>query len=199
LDKIGKGERTKHQIELKAMALASKIGLGSLTIGGLAKEVGMSKSGLFAHFKSKENLQLSVLYCYNSMYMEKVWEPALQLPKGVERLRAFLQNWLEFIHSDLLPGGCVFRSAGYELDDTEGATRDLLVKMFNNYYKGVYSQVEKIKSIGEFKKDLDVKKFIYEAEGIVQAYNLFDRLLQRPNATEYLIKSFDELLERSRV
>ena len=197
VEKLGKGERTRATIEIKAMALASEIGLESITIGTLAKAVGMSKSGLFSHFKSKENLQLAVLRCYHQVYAENVWEPSMKAERGIPRLKTLLNNWLKLIKSNILPGGCLFRSTSYEYDDSEGAVRDLLVEMQDAYFNGLYKVIWRAVKIGHFKEDLDIKQFIFETEGYIQAYHHFDRLLKKPDAEEYLRRSFELLIDRS--
>ena len=122
-----KGERTRAAILDHALAAASERGLEGLSIGGLAKEAGLSKSGLFAHFSSKENLQIQVLETAVHRFVETVISPALRERRGIPRIRALFDNWLGWDRDAGLPGGCIFISTANELDDRPGPVRDRLV------------------------------------------------------------------------
>ena len=115
-----KGEETRAAIVEVGLATASKVGLGALSLGELAKEVGLSKSGLFAHFDSKENLQLAVVRRAIERFVEVVIAPALAEPRGEPRVRALFYNWFHWSRSSELPGGCFFIAASSELDDQPG-------------------------------------------------------------------------------
>src|SRR5258706_11420071 len=121
-----KGEQTRTLILNEAVALASQVGLEGLSIGSLADRLTMSKSGLFAHFGSKEELQLLTLRQAQALFLEDVFAPALKQARGLPRLRALFSNWLQWVKRDL-PGGCLILAASAEYDDRPGAVRDLLV------------------------------------------------------------------------
>ena len=123
-----KGELTRQSIVEHAAGLASRIGLGGITIGALAGDLDLSKSGLFAHFRSKEALQLQVLEHAAARFTELVIRPALAAPRGEPRLRALFDRWRRWPEASGLPGGCLFVQAAVELDDQPGPARDQLVQ-----------------------------------------------------------------------
>src|SRR5215831_17925269 len=124
---MSKGEETRERILDRAFRTATRDGLGGLSIGTLASELGMSKSGLFSHFGSKEDLQIEVLRAASQRFEEYVWRPALKAPRGEPRLRKLVERWLLWVNEPSMPGGCLFVAAGVELDDREGRARDFLV------------------------------------------------------------------------
>src|SRR5262245_18736136 len=122
-----KGASTRERILERAYRLASRDGLEGLSLGRLAAEIGLSKSGLFAHFQSKEELQVEVLRQAAQRFIEVVWGPALRAPRGEPRLRQLFTGWLRWLDDPTSPGGCVFAAASVELDDHDGRARDFLV------------------------------------------------------------------------
>src|ERR1700759_3366835 len=121
-----KGAETRERILTRAIQLASQRGLEGLSIGDRAADLGLSKSGLFAHFGSKEDLQVEVLRAAGSRWEQSVWKPALKAAAGRPRLVAFFEHWLRWISDPTWPGGCLFMAAATELDDREGKARDFL-------------------------------------------------------------------------
>src|SRR3954463_7915747 len=119
-----KGDETRSAVLGSALSLATQLGLEGITIGKLAEHCGMSKSGLFAHFSSKENLQVAILEEASARFVALVVAPALKKPRGEPRLRALFDNWLAWSKVDFMPGGCIFVQAGVELDDRPGPARD---------------------------------------------------------------------------
>ncbi|MEO5762114.1 MAG: TetR/AcrR family transcriptional regulator, partial [Vicinamibacteria bacterium] len=117
---LSKGETTRAAILDAALATASRVGFEALSIGELAKEVGLSKSGLFAHFTSKEDLQIEVVKKAISKFVELVVTPSLKQPRGEPRVRAMFENWFDWSRASELPGGCLFIAASSELDDRPG-------------------------------------------------------------------------------
>src|SRR5882724_11291165 len=124
-----KGADTRHAVLERAVALASRVGLGGLTIGTLAEDLQLSKSGLFGHFRSKEALQIQVLDHAASRFVEAVVRPALAQPRGEPRLRSLFHRWLDWARSSPMPGGCLFVAAATELDDKEGPVRERLQQL----------------------------------------------------------------------
>ena len=123
------GERSRNAILREAAQLATVEGIGGLSIGRLADAVGMSKSGLFAHFGSKEELQLATIETASALFTEQVVEPALAAPTGLERLRQLAENFLRHVEDGVYPGGCFFASVAAEMDTHPGPVRDLAVQV----------------------------------------------------------------------
>ena len=195
---LKKGEATRAAILEEALALASQVGLEGLSIGELARRLGMSKSGLFAHFASKENLQVEVLRSAAERFVELVIRPALQQPRGEPRVKALFESWLAWARADFSPGGCLFVSAAVELDDRPGAPRDYLVQAQRDFLGAIATAARIAVEEGHFRPDLDPEQFAYDLYSIYLAYHHFSRLLRAPEAEPRLRRAFAALLERSR-
>ena len=193
---MGKGEETRRAIIDEALELASTVGLEKLTIGALAGTTGMSKSGLFAHFRSKEQLQLQVLAEARQRFIEMVIAPAMQKPRGEARLRSIFESTMKQWEEDL-PGGCIFHAVSAELDDQPGPARDYLVETQRDYADTLRRAAEIAVEEGEFRKDLDLDQFVFELGSITAAYHHFGRLLGDPEADQRARKMFQGLLARS--
>lgn len=179
---MSKGAETKQQILDQALRLASEAGLEGLSIGALAARVGMSKSGLFAHFSSKDNLDVAVLEEASRRFVDLVVAPALREPRGEPRVRALLERWLLWVKQDFLPGGCIFLAAAVELDDRPGPARERLVAAQRDWHETLAQAVRIAQREGHFRSDLDPEQFAFEAFGMVESYMFFARLLQHENA-----------------
>ena len=193
---MGKGEETRQAIVDQALELVSTVGLDKLTIGALAGATGMSKSGLFAHFNSKEQLQLHVLAEARQRFIEIVIAPALQKPRGEARLRAIFESSMKQ-WEDELPGGCIFHAVSAELDDRPGPARDYLIEIQRDYADTLRRAAEIAIEEGEFRKDLDLDQFVFELGSITAAYHHFGRLLGDPAAERRAHNMFEGLLARS--
>jgi len=193
---MGKGEETKQAIVDEALELVSTVGLEKLTIGALAGATGMSKSGLFAHFRSKEQLQLQVLAEARERFIEIVIAPALKKPRGEARLRAIFESTMKQWERDL-PGGCIFHAVSAELDDQPGPARDYLVETQRDYADTLRRAAEIAVEEGQFRKDLDLDQFVFELGSITAAYHHFGRLLGDPAAEQRAHNMFEGLLARS--
>jgi AcrR family transcriptional regulator len=193
---MGKGEETKQAIVDEALELVSTVGLEKLTIGALASATGMSKSGLFAHFRSKEQLQLQVLAEARERFIEIVIAPALKKPRGEARLRAIFESTMKQWEHDL-PGGCIFHAVSAELDDQPGPARDYLVETQRDYADTLRRAAEIAVEEGQFRKDLDLDQFVFELGSITAAYHHFGRLLGDPDAEQRAHNMFEGLLARS--
>jgi AcrR family transcriptional regulator len=193
---MGKGEETKQAIVDEALELVSTVGLEKLTIGALASATGMSKSGLFAHFRSKEQLQLQVLAEARERFIEIVIAPALKKPRGEARLRAIFESTMKQWERDL-PGGCIFHAVSAELDDQPGPARDYLVETQRDYADTLRRAAEIAVEEGQFRKDLDLDQFVFELGSITAAYHHFGRLLGDPDAEQRAHNMFEGLLARS--
>lgn len=193
---MGKGEETKQAIIDEALDLVSTVGLEKLTIGALASATGMSKSGLFAHFRSKEQLQLQVLEEARQRYIDVVLAPALEKPRGEARVRAIFEGTMKQWEQEL-PGGCIFYAVSAELDDQPGPARDYLIKIQRDQQEALKRAAQIAVEEGEFRKDLDLDQFVFELGSISGAYHHFGRLLGDPNAEKHARRAFEALLDRS--
>jgi AcrR family transcriptional regulator len=195
---VRKGELTRHAILDRATGLASKVGLGGLTIGALATELDLSKSGLFAHFRSKEALQIQVLEHGAELFVERVVRPALAAPRGEARMRALFERWLDWVRSSVMPGGCLFVQASTELDDQPGPVRDRLVDFQRQWRDVIATSVRKGIEAGAFRRDVDPEQFAYDTLGVLLAYHHASRLLRDPRAEARARTAFDALLAAAR-
>jgi AcrR family transcriptional regulator len=191
-----KGAITRHAILERATDLASQVGLAGLTIGQLADALDLSKSGLFAHFQSKESLQIKVLEYGAARFVEHVIKPALGEPRGVPRLRALFERWLEW--DGLLSGGCVFVAAASELDDRPGPVRDRLVELQLLWLDVLATSFRKAIEAGHVSADADPEQFAQDLYGIMLAWHHHSRLLGDRAAERRARHAFDALLAAAR-
>lgn len=189
-----KGEQTKSLILESALKLVSVEGLGAVSIGRLAKSVGLSKSGLFAHFKSKDALQEEVLEQASSEFVANVVRPALKKPRGLPRLQAIFDNWLRWASSGRLPGGCIFVGAAVELDDKPGPLRDFLVATQKDWVKTLATAAQLAVEEGHLPKTSEPEQIAFEIYGIMMSYHLYKRLLGDRQARTKAQNAYDRLL-----
>jgi AcrR family transcriptional regulator len=194
---MGKGDATKQAVLDEAAELASRVGLGGLTIGTLAAATKLSKSGLYAHFASKEALQVEVLRHARERFTDVVLRPALASPRGEPRLRTFFDAWLEW-QSNGYGGGCIFVDAASEFDDQEGPVRDELVRAERDKQESVALIVGTAVAEGHFRADVEPEQFAYELEGIVLAHHQASRLLRDAGARARAGRAFERLLDACR-
>jgi AcrR family transcriptional regulator len=195
---MGKGALTRHSILERATSLASQAGLGGLTIGGLAEELQLSKSGLFAHFRSKEALQIQVLEHAAECFVAAVVRPALQAPRGEPRLQALFELWLSWGRSTPMPGGCIFVAAATELDDRPGPVRDRLIALQRDWLAVIATSFRKAVETGYCRADADPEQFAHDLYGVMLAYHHASRLLDDPKAETRARRAFSSLLEDAR-
>jgi AcrR family transcriptional regulator len=194
-----KGEQTRAAILDEALRIASKLGLEGLTIGSLADATGMSKSGLFAHFGSREDLQLAVLEHAAQLYGEKVFIPVLKIERGLPRLRALFERWLEWTIESGLPGGCIMISTAIEYDDRPGPIRDAAIA---NQHRGNAITQKAIRLAieeGHLTPETDPEQISFEMLGLVLASHNHRRLLGDREARKRALTAFDELIARHTV
>lgn len=195
---MSKGETTRAAILDVALATASKVGLEALSIGELAKEVGLSKSGLFAHFASKEDLQIEVVRKAIDRFIELVITPALKKPRGEPRVRALFENWFHWSRASELPGGCLFIAASSELDDQPGPLRDLLLASQKDWLS-VLAQAAKVAvEEGHFKANLDAEQFAWQLDAFILGYHHSARLLRSKDAEKRAQSAFESLIRAAR-
>lgn len=159
---VPKGERTRESILRVAVNLASVEGLEGLTIGRLADELKMSKSGLFAHFGSKEDLQLATVDMARQIFIEHVIRPALSEPEGMPRLWALCDNWLDHVEKKVFQGGCFFTAASFEFDSRPGPVRNRIVDAMRSWLDNLAHAVERAQKAGHMRTSVDPARFAFE-------------------------------------
>src|SRR5262245_48109409 len=192
-----KGEQTRTLILNEAVALASRVGLEGLSIGSLAARLGLSKSGLFAHFGSKEDLQILTLKQAQSLFQETVFSPALTEPRGLPRLRALFSNWLAWLEHDL-PGGCLMLAASVEYDDRPGAVGALLVAGQRELRGAMAKAIRLAIDAGHLSRDTDPWQLAFDLFGIVLAAHHDRRLLGDVRSLDRARAAFERLIETHR-
>lgn len=195
---MSKGEETRSHVLREALALASEVGLEGVSIGKLAERVGLSKSGLFAHFDSKESLQVQILAEAIARFADMVVAPAIKKPRGEPRVRALFENWLKWAVADFMPGGCIFIAAAVELDDKPGPARDLLVGSQRDWLEVLAEAARIAIREGHFRSNLDVGQFAHEAYSIAYGHHFVSRLLREPKALQRTRKGFERLIDDAR-
>ena len=195
---MGKGDETRAAVLDFALREASRVGLEGLSIGNLARDLGLSKSGLFAHFQSKEALQIQVLETAAARFLETVMAPALRVPRGEPRIRALFERWLEWSDVLGLPGGCIFVAAAAELDDREGPVREALVRSQRDWLEALARAARLAVEVGHFRADLDAAQFAHELYSILLGFHHARRLLRDPDARRRAERAFEALVARSR-
>ena len=191
-----KGERTRAAILDEALRLVSKAGLDGLTIGTLAEATGLSKSGLFAHFGSREELLLAVLAHGQQRFGEVVFQPALGKPRGAPRLRAMFVNWLDWTESAALPGGCPMIGGAAEFDDKPGPVRDTLAGGQRAWIETLRRAVRQAIEERQLAANTDPEQIAFEVFGIALVVHHHRRLLGYKKARERALTAFESLLER---
>lgn len=193
-----KGDDTRRAILGEALFLASKVGLGGVSIGALAERVRMSKSGLFAHFSSKDNLEVAILDEAARRFVDLVVVPALREKRGEPRVRALFDRWLRWDHQDFMPGGCVFANAAVELDDRPGPARDRLVATQKDWLSTLAGAVHIAIEEGHFRADLDADQLAFEVYTLAYGYHALSRLLRDSSAEQRVRAAFEGLLRAAR-
>lgn len=189
-----KGTDTRQAILDHATDLATACGLEGLSIGQLATDLGLSKSGLFAHFQSKEGLQLAVVQTAAARFSEAVVRPGLAAPRGLPRVRALVDGWLTWAATSKTPGGCFFVAAATELDDRPGPVRDALVRTQRDWLELLAGAVRAAVSEGHLPSDFDAEQFAFELNGVLYAYHHRARLLGEVDAAARARRAADRLL-----
>ncbi|WP_247088708.1 TetR/AcrR family transcriptional regulator [Ornithinimicrobium sp. F0845] len=195
---MSKGEQTRELALREALAQSSNVGLQGITIGALADSLGMSKSGLFAHFRSKEQLQLDVLDFAGRMFVARVFTPALDVSSGEPRLTFIVDRWLGWagFADYALPGGCVFVTAAREFDDEpDGPVRDLLVTQQQEWLDTLAQVVRGGVREGHFREDADVDQVAYDILALMLGYHFAVRLLRDERADSRTRRAFERLLD----
>ncbi len=172
-----RGLKTRHAILKKAVNIASIEGLEGLTVGKLASLLRISKSGLFAHFGSKEELQSAVVEEARRIFIEKVIRPAYEA-QGLKRLRSLCEHWLNYAEEKVFPGGCFFAAASLEFDDRPGRVRDQIVDSMKKWLGVLEQAVRDAQAAGEIKKDVDAADLAFELQALALGANWASRLFR---------------------
>ncbi len=188
-----KGQQTKQAIVDAALGLATQIGLEGLSIGVLAEVMRMSKSGVFAHFGSREELQISVIREYFNRFEQEIFAPAMQEPKGLPRLKALFDNWMKRVAVEI-QSGCIFISGAVEFDDRSGPVHDALASSVKTWLKAVYRAVVQAKQCGHLRADANEQQIAFEIHGLILAVHYEARFLKNPGSVDRAKRGFDNLL-----
>jgi len=192
---LQKGQQTKHAIVEAALGLATQIGLEGLSIGALAEVMGMSKSGVFAHFGSREELQISVVREYHDRFEHEVFYPAMQQPRGLPRLRALFANWMQRTSAEI-DSGCLYISGAVEFDDRPGPVRDALAATVMTWHSALQRAVILAQQCGHLRADADEKQVAFEIHGLILAWHYEARFLKSPGSIGRANQGFENILAR---
>ena len=177
-----KGVRTRESILRAAVDLASVEGLEGLTIGRLADELQMSKSGLFAHFGSKEDLQLATIEMARQIFVDHIIKPAFAGPEGVQQLLKLCQGWLGHVEGHVFKGGCFFTAASFEFDSRTGPVRDAIAAAMKAWMCRLVRAVEMAKKARHIKGSVDAEQFAFEIYSLAMGANWALQLLDDKTA-----------------
>jgi AcrR family transcriptional regulator len=190
-----KGQQTKAIIVEAALGLASQIGLEGLSIGALAEITGMSKSGVFAHFGSREELQISVVREYHARFEREIFYPALDSERGLPRLQALFDRWMVRTSTEI-DSGCIYISGAVEFDDRTGPVRDALVTSVSSWQDALRRAVELAQKEKHLQSGLDPQQIAFEIHGLILALHYEARFLRRTGAMQRAREGFARLIER---
>ena len=188
-----KGELTRAAILDVALDLASRDGLEGLTIGLLADKMNMSKSGVFAHFGSREDLQLEVLKLYHHRFEQEVFFPSVKEPRGIARLRAMYARWVKRVSVEVA-SGCIYISGAVEYDDRPGPIREELMAMVGAWQAALLRCVQQCIEVGDLKAGSDAQQMVYEMYGLILALHHDARFLRIPGSLERAGTGFERLI-----
>jgi AcrR family transcriptional regulator len=188
-----KGRQTRAAILDAALALASQMGLEGLSIGALAEVTQMSKSGVFAHFGSREELQISVVREYHAKFEDEVFRPSMSAPRGLPRLRALFERWLRRVSVEI-DSGCIYISGAVEFDDRPGPVRDALVTMVQTWQDALERAIRAAVDEGHLRADTDAGQLLFEIHGHILALHHDARFLRHAGAEGRARTAFERLL-----
>jgi AcrR family transcriptional regulator len=190
---LQKGQHTRAVILDAALALASQMGLEGLSIGALAEVTRMSKSGVFAHFGSREELQIAVIREYHARFEEEVFFPAIRAPRGLPRLRALFEHWVRRVAVEL-EAGCIYISGAVEFDDRPGPVRDALADMVRAWHAALDRAIRGAVQAGHLRPDTDAAQMLFELHGLVLALHHDWRFLRNPGVLDRATAGFERVV-----
>jgi len=188
-----KGQQTRATILDAALGLASHMGLEGLSIGALADVAQMSKSGVFAHFGSREELQISVIREYHTRFEEEVFFPAMKEPRGLPRLRSLFERWVRRV-SVKIDSGCIYISGAVEFDDRPGPVRDALASMVVAWHAALSRAIALAVEAGHLQKGTDPNQVLFELHGLILALHHDARFLRSPGALDRARLGFEHVI-----
>ena len=190
---LQKGQQTKAAIVEAALGLATQIGLEGLSIGALAEVTQMSKSGVFAHFGSREELQISVIREYHARFEDEVFYPAMTAPRGLPRLRALFANWMQRTSVEI-DSGCIYISGAVEFEDRAGPVRDALASSVMTWHAAMKRALVVAREEGHLRSDVDEEQMLFEIHGLILALHYEARFLKTPGSIERATRGFNNIL-----
>ena len=190
---LHKGQQTRAAILDAALGLASHMGLEGLSIGALAEVTQMSKSGVFAHFGSREELQISVIREYHARFEDEVFHPAVREARGLPRLRALFERWIRRVSVEL-DSGCIYISGAVEFDDRPGPVRDALASMVRAWHAALERAIRIGIEVGHLRPDTDPTQMLFELHGLILALHHDARFLRIPGALDRARAGFERTL-----
>jgi AcrR family transcriptional regulator len=193
-----KGERTRQAILTRAAELATLEGLEPLSIGRLAEATDMSKSGLFAHFGSKEELQLATVDHAASLFREEVIDPARGAPRGLPRVWALCDHMVDYAERQVFPGGCFFACTSAEFNHRPGPVRDRIQAMVGSWLSYLEHAVEQAQAAGELDREQPAQEIAFQLDAFAQAANLQFQLFRDPGVFDHARRAIHERLESLR-
>ncbi len=192
---LPKGQQTRAAILEVALALAHQVGLEGLSIGALADAARMSKSGVFAHFGSREDMQIAVIREYHRRFEDEVFFPAMQAARGLPRLRALFANWMQRTSAEL-DSGCIYISGAVEFDDRPGPVRDALVQSVQLWHAALRRTIAQAREQGHLRLGADDEQILFEVHGLILALHYEARLLRSPGAIGRAQQGFERILHQ---
>jgi len=193
-----KGQRTRNSILEVAAALATEEGLDPLSIGRLAEATGMSKSGLFAHFGSKEELQLATVAHAAKLFVAEVIDPARSAPKGLARIWALCDHMIGYSERQVFPGGCFFAATSFEYNNRPGPVRDRIEEMIRSWLSYLEHAVEQAQEAGELDANASAREISFQLDAFAQASNAQYQLFRDPQVFDDARRAIHERLESLR-
>lgn len=190
-----KGQQTKAAIVDAALRLATQVGLEGISIGALAELMHMSKSGVFAHFGSREELQISVVREYFHQFEQEVFYPALARPRGLPRVEALFANWMKRVAIEI-QSGCIFISGAVEFDDRPGAVREALASSVSTWLAAMHRSVMQAKEEGHLSAEADAQQIAFEIHALILALHYEARFLNNPGSLARANTGFAHILAR---
>jgi AcrR family transcriptional regulator len=190
---LHKGQQTRATILEAALGLASQMGLEGLSIGALAEVTQMSKSGVFAHFGSREELQISVIREYHAKFEEEVFYPAMREARGLPRLRSLFERWVKRVSVEI-DSGCIYISGAVEFDDRPGPVRDALAEMVVAWHGALERAIHLAVEEGHLRRDTDPTQMLFELHGLILALHHDARFLRLPGALDRARRAFEHTL-----
>lgn len=194
-----KGARTRASILGRAVDLASLEGLEGVTIGRLADELGMSKSGLFAHFGSKEELQLAAIESASERYINEIFRPALKEPRGYPRLIALCRSWLSYLKRGVFPGGCFFAGASFEFDGRPGIVRDAIARHMDDWISALEKAIRMAQDEGHLDTSIEPAQLAFELNSLFLGANFARQLRKDARALDRAAVAVESRLEALRI